>query len=72
MNGVQASELTEAFVQCSDRHYTSQDISLQGPPSFLQTAPAAPLAPLFCQPWRGRGVGSDVAAESRRMEVNPI
>lgn len=37
------------------RHYTSQDVSLQGPPSFLQTAPAAPLAPLFCQPWGDGG-----------------
>lgn len=40
-------------------------------PALLQTAPAAPLAPVLPALGEGVGVGSDVAAESR-MEVNPI
>lgn len=57
---------TEAFVWHSGRHYTSQDTSLRGPPSFPPTTPAAQLPPLFCQPMVV-GEGSDVAATRRRM-----
>lgn len=57
---------TEAFVWHSGRHYTSQDASLRGPPSFPPTTPAAQLPPLFCQPVVV-GEGSDVAATRRRM-----
>lgn len=61
-NRVQALGLTQRPL-CGHwgRHYTSQDASLCGPPSFPLTTPAARFPPLFHQPiGGGRGGGAQM------------
>lgn len=70
--GVQASRQTAASVQCSGRHYTSQDTSGHVPPSLPPGGRTSCSAPCSASLQRWWGGGSDVAARSWRGEGDPI